>query len=422
MTELHPDQIIQALNRKKTGPLVLLESQLRGHPGSKNSLLAAMPVTELIAYGDQIIIRNGSKEQQITGNPWEYLDQLQNESDDWLFGYLGYDLKNHLEALGSENKDLTGSPDLYMMIPGLVIEWSLDKMMVLKGNLPSVDVDTLQSNPSVLRNLKPLNNCDEYIKTIEKAQDLITEGEFYEINLTHPMQAGFDGDPYQLYRAMREKGPVPFGAYIQCEDITICSASPERFIKKSGSRVFSQPIKGTSPRSNDPAQDMKHKEELYSEKNRAENLMIVDLVRHDLSAIALPGTVKVPELYEIHSFDTVHQLISTIEAEADARYRSVEIIKACFPPGSMTGAPKIRVMKAIDELETYKRGVYSGAIGYIRPDGDFDFNVVIRSAIIRDNNLIYPVGGAITGDSDPAAEWEETMVKTRALIEASLEK
>jgi para-aminobenzoate synthetase component 1 len=374
-----------------------------------------MPVTELIAYGDQIIIRNGSKEQHITGNPWEYLDRLQSESGDWLFGYLGYDLKNHLEALRSENEDLTGSPDLYMMVPGLVIEWSLDKMMVLKGKLPAMDVETPDSKNSDLHDLKPLGSRDEYIQTIQKAQEMITEGEFYEINLTHPMQARFTGKPHHLYRAMREKGPVPFGAYIQCENITICSASPERFLKKSGGRVFSQPIKGTSPRSNDPAQDMKHKEELYSEKNRAENLMIVDLVRHDLSAIALPGTVKVPELYEIHSFDTVHQLISTIEAEADARYRSVEIIKACFPPGSMTGAPKIRVMKAIDELETYKRGVYSGAIGYIRPDGDFDFNVVIRSAIIRDNNLIYPVGGAITGDSDPQAEWEETMIKTRAL-------
>jgi para-aminobenzoate synthetase component 1 len=416
MSEFHPDQIIQALNREKTDPLVLLESQLKGHPGSKNSLLAAMPVTELIAYGDEIIIRNGSKEQRFTGNAWEYLDRLQRESGDWLFGYLGYDLKNHLEKLSSENKDFSGSPDLYMMVPALVIEWSMGKMMVLKGKLPPVDQNPVKASNSALHDLHPLCNRDEYIKTIEKAQAMITEGEFYEINLTHPMLARFEGDPFHLYRAMREKGPVPFGAYIQCENLTVCSASPERFLKKSGNRVFSQPIKGTSPRSSDPAEDMKHKEELYSEKNRAENLMIVDLVRHDLSAIALPGTVKVPELYEIHSFDTVHQLISTIEAEADARYRSVEIIQSCFPPGSMTGAPKIRVMKTIDELETYRRGVYSGAIGYIRPDGDFDFNVVIRSAIIRDGNLIYPVGGAITGDSDPSEEWEETMVKTRALV------
>jgi len=218
-----------------------------------------------------------------------------------------------------------------------------------------------------------------------------------------------------MYKKMREINPVPFGAFIKTKDFQVCCSSPERFIKKSGRKVISEPIKGTSPRSDEKITDLKYREELLNEKNKAENLMIVDLVRHDLSLIAETGSVKVSKLFDVQSFGTVHQLISTIEAMALKDVHPVDVIKACFPMGSMTGAPKIEVMKTIEDLEIYCRGIYSGAIGYFTPEGDFDFNVVIRSAIVKDGMVIYPVGGAITGDSNPEEEWEETHVKARVL-------
>jgi len=196
----------------------------------------------------------------------------------------------------------------------------------------------------------------------------------------------------------------------------IVSLSPERFLRTEGGEVETKPIKGTRRRGTTAAEDLALREELAaSEKDRAENLMIVDLVRHDLSYVCKPGSIEVSKLFEIQTFGTVHQLISRIEGTISDDQRPVGIVRACFPMGSMTGAPKIRVMKRIEQLEVYRRGIYSGAIGYFTPDGDFDFNVVIRSAIISDDKLIYPVGGAITGDSDPEEEWNETGIKSRVL-------
>jgi para-aminobenzoate synthetase component 1 len=201
------------------------------------------------------------------------------------------------------------------------------------------------------------------------------------------------------------------------DEISVCCLSPERFLGRNGKRVFSQPIKGTMQRGNTQEEDAALKEALRSSaKDRAENLMIVDLVRNDLGRIAKKGTVHVHDLFEIQSFGTVHQMISTVEAETEIG-NPIDIIQACYPMGSMTGAPKISAMKSIEELENYRRGIYSGAIGYIKPDGDFDFNVVIRTAIIRNEALYYSVGGAVTGDSDPLSEWEETLVKARALTQ-----
>jgi len=256
---------------------------------------------------------------------------------------------------------------------------------------------------------------DQYLECIKEAKRKISEGDYYELNLSHQLFARFEGDPYALYQKMREVGPVPFGAYMQKENLSVCSMSPERFLAKQGSRVYSQPIKGTIHRGVNETDDRKLREGLReSLKDRAENLMIVDLVRNDLSRIARKGSVEVSELFQIQTFGTVHQMVSTVEAEAETE-NPIEIIKACYPMGSMTGAPKISAMKSIEELENYRRGIYSGAIGYLDPKGDFDFNVVIRTAIISGSNLFYSVGGAITGDSDPEQEWEETLVKARAL-------
>ncbi|MGM0739107.1 MAG: aminodeoxychorismate synthase component I, partial [Bacteroidota bacterium] len=287
---------------------------------------------------------------------------------------------------------------------------------------PTHEPDSTRSKSgqySKARITSPLTSVDgweRYHRNAEKVKEYIARGDTYEVNLTHQLQAGFEGDSLDQFYAMRDAGPVPFAAWMSHEGIEVCCASPERFLERDGNRIRSQPIKGTSPRGADPEQDRKIVNDiLKKEKNRAENVMIVDLVRHDMGRVARTGSVKTEALLEVQTFSTVHQLVSTITAEVTPNTPSVDIIMSCFPMGSMTGAPKIRTMEIIDELESYRRGLYSGAIGYFKPNDDFDFNVVIRTAIIKGKKLYYPVGGAITADSDAAEEWEESWLKARAL-------
>ncbi len=383
------------------GDVVLLESQKSDHPESKKTYLAANPKAWIKAWGNDIEIFEDGKTHIRSGDIWSALAEFRERNRGWLFGYLGYDLKNSLETLSSNNKRLTESPDMYFMVPGDVKE--------------VFDGDALNSVEELDFYLVEKERVakEEYLSKIIAAQSRIKEGDFYEVNLSHALQFHFSGNPAELYQAMKSNGPVPFGAFIRFDDLSICSSSPERFLSRRGNTVISQPIKGTLSRNG--AGDEEKSLLLHSEKNRAENLMIVDLVRNDLSRIAEKDSVKVSNLFEIQSFETVHQMVSTVECTVSSQIDSIEIIKACFPMGSMTGAPKISAMSGIEELEDYKRGIYSGAIGYIKPDGDFDFNVVIRTAIIQKNVLVFPVGGAITSDSDPEEEWEETLVKARAL-------
>jgi para-aminobenzoate synthetase component 1 len=293
------------------------------------------------------------------------------------------------------------------------------KGKLLMGDFPEPrEINSVEINQAFnLQNLHPQVSKSDYLAHIAEAQYRIREGDFYEINLSHQLKGGFSGSSLTLYKQMKETAPVPFGAFFQNDDVTVCCQSPERFLRKEGDLIYSQPIKGTSPRGRNQDEDFLLKEKLLtSQKEQAENLMIVDLVRNDLSRIARPASVKVPKLFEIETFGTVHQMVSTVTAEA-AEKDPVAILKACFPMGSMTGAPKISAMQAIEELEDHRRGIYSGAIGYITPGDDFDFNVVIRTAIIKNNQLFYLVGGAITADSKPEDEWNETLVKARALTD-----
>lgn len=406
---------------ERSGPVILLESQSPAHPAANKTFLAAFPESELIVRDDSLVERrpDGSRKQR-QGDPWEALKQFHSRTDGWLFGYLGYDLKNRIEHLSSNNRDPLGAPDLYIMNPGLIIECSREGLSVIKGTLSGVRSFTKgrSGNGYSIRDFMPRISELQYCDKIREAQQRIFEGDFYEINLSHQMAGVFEGEALAIYRAMKRAGPVPFGAYLSFDRWKVCSASPERFLAKEGARVFSQPIKGTVHRGKDPSEDIRLRNWLRnSEKNRAENLMIVDLVRNDLGRIARKGTVKTSDMFEIQSFGTVHQMVSTVAAEA-GDHHPVDIIKACFPMGSMTGAPKISAMRAIEDLEDYRRGIYSGAIGYLTPEGDFDFNVVIRTAVIKGSQLYYSVGGAITSDSDPRSEWEETLVKARALADA----
>ncbi len=403
----------QIASLRAFGEVILLESQKKDHPASQRSFIAGKPKAWIKAKGTQIeCLRNGEVEI-FDRNPFVALQEFYASEKDWIFGYLGYDLKNHIEALSSNNEEVIEAADLFFMVPEVLIEVNeTGDMEYLRGEPTSIDKNWYPSDVK----LESKNQIKKrsYLKKIYQAKKRIREGEFYEINISHPIQYQFKGDSLDLYNKMEGIGAVPFAAYVYMDEVQICCASPERFIQKRGDKIISQPIKGTIQRKgNDTIADLQRF--MNSEKERAENLMIVDLVRNDFSRVAQKGSVKVSKLFEIQTFETVHQMVSTVEAKVDAGVDVFSIIQACFPMGSMTGAPKIASMKAIEELEDYKRGIYSGAIGYIKPDGDFDFNVVIRTALVQGEKLVYPVGGAITSDSDPELEWEETLIKARAL-------
>lgn len=408
-------QLIDML--RASGPVILLESQSETHPASQKSYLAGAPSALIKTKGCHIEITRHGKTEKMEGNPWEALKAFR-KPECWMFGYLSYDLKNHIEKLDSANPDLLGAPDMFFMIPEFVYEFSQNG----EGKLISGEMPLLESSFSIHEgfSLRPKNRMakERYIHIIEEIKKDIYNGEYYELNFTHPLEFYFEGDALSLYKKMKEVNPVPFAVYFRDGNLSICSSSPERFLAKRGNRVWSQPIKGTAAHIHG---DRAEKQNLQaSEKDRAENLMIVDLVRNDLNRFAIKNSVQVRDLFEIQSFETVHQMVSTVECQVDTNTDIIDMIKACFPMGSMTGAPKIAAMQAIEHYENYTRGIYSGAMGYITPGQDFDFNVMIRTAIIRENKLVYPVGGAITSDSEPEAEWEESLLKARNITTLSV--
>lgn len=406
-------QLIRRL--RKHGMVILLESQMKDHPASSKSYLAAKPEAWIKSRGKTIELYDSDGHSTYEGNPWDALEAFRKKHQDWLFGYFGYDLKNHIEELESKNKDLMGTPDMFFMVPGVLLEIDADQHInQLKGK-PLSGVSEPGNGRPVNVQLVSRISKNEYLDLIEQAKNDIYEGDYYEINLSHPLQFNFEGDPLSLYESMKVTGPVPFGGYFEMDELAICCSSPERFLARSGNRVWSQPIKGTASREKKGEAETELIKLRDSEKERAENLMIVDLVRNDLGRVAITNSVRVSNLFEIQSFETVHQMVSTVECNVEDAVESVEILKACFPMGSMTGAPKISAMKAIEKYEHYRRGIYSGALGYFDPNGNFDFNVVIRSAIIQKDKLVYPVGGAITSDSDAESEWEETLLKAKAI-------
>lgn len=394
-------------------PCVWLDSQLQEHPSSQKSILF-VDFESILSFDKgigQISDSTGRIIRSVeSANPWKLLTEFRDQYPGYIVGYLGYDLKNYSEELQSSNPDPVQMPEMWFGAPRVVYMQDINP----GDKLIHKEYHDEFSQPDI--SLKSLISATDYINAVHQAQKAIYEGDIYEVNLSHQLHAEFSGSPLDLFEYMFERGPVPYAAYLQTGNFQVCCASPERFLRKSGRILTSDPIKGTRARGESPEADIKIVEELRSsEKDRAENLMIVDLVRHDMSQIAVPGSVKVPDLFEIQTFGTVHQMVSRVESELQSDVSPEAALAACFPMGSMTGAPKIRAMEYIENLETYKRGLYSGAIGFFDPEGDFNFNVVIRSAIIKGQELWYSAGGAITSDSDPQKEWEETLVKIRAL-------
>ncbi len=342
-----------------------------------------------------------------TEEPFRFLKQLPKKN---LYGFLSYDLKNHIENLQSNHVNrVKFSP----------LSFFQAEKETLFTDLSDLSNTSAEGLPKI--EFKARVSKEEYISKIKQIQALITEGDVYEMNFCVEFYAENVGiDPLVAFKKLVQISPTPFSCLVKENDKWLICASPERFLKNTNGKLQSEPIKGTARRSSEIHEDIRMRDELYnSEKERAENLMIVDLVRNDLAKVCQAGSVHVDELFGIYSFKQVHQMISTVSGQLKENTSTAAILKATFPMGSMTGAPKIRAMQLIETLENTRRGIFSGSVGYITENGDFDFNVVIRSLMYNqtDKYLSYQVGSAITIDSDPEKEYEECLLKAKAILQ-----
>lgn len=353
------------------------------------------------------------------------LIQLQNgtNAQKWMFGALGYDLKNEFEDLTSTNTPIIQTPDLLFFEPMTLLLLDKNGVIELQGEPLEESFwqpPQLPNHHKLSSNQNPLEK-HAYLQKIKTIHELIRSGDVYELNYCVPHTHNFEAFSATRFQIdLIQKSSVPMASYLKTNHLYLCGASMERYLHKKGTRLISQPIKGTIRKGATVREDKLLIKELQtSEKDRAENVMIVDLVRNDLNRICQRGTVRVAELFGIYSYLQVHQMISTVEGKVNPDVSLTDILRATFPMGSMTGAPKIAATRHIDTLENFKRGWYSGAVGYITPTGDFDFNVVIRSVIcdMKKKQLNYNAGGAITIDSVPEQEWSEVQLKVKAIKE-----
>ena len=350
---------------------------------------------------------------------------LQTPTEALRCGFLTYDLKNEIEALTSANYDALRWPALHFFEAEQWLHWRADGTLELHGGaelLGEILAADFGDEPTeTVPPLHPRLPRSEYLAAVEGIRTDIFNGEVYELNLCQEFYAEQVAlAPVATFLRLLETSPTPFAGFYKHADNYLLCASPERFIQGTGSRILSQPIKGTISRGTDAAADATQRQRLLDdEKERAENLMIVDLVRNDLARVAQTGTVAVPQLFGLYPFRHVWQMISTVEAQLRPAVNLTEILRATFPMGSMTGAPKIRAMQLIEQYERSRRGLYSGSIGYVWPNGDFDFNVVIRSLLYRADTgyLSFQVGSAITYDSVAEREYEECLLKAKGLLE-----
>ena len=363
-------------------------------------------------------------------NAFEDLKQYQQQTKDWLFGYLSYDLKNDFDQLHSNNFDGLHFPDLFFFQP--------KKLFLLKGNQLEVqylrlcddeielDFEAILKNKLItnrysLITIQQRISKENYIAKVSKMLEHIHRGDIYEANFCMEFYAeNATIEPIEIYQKLNAISKSPFAIFFKNNEQYLLCASPERYLRKEKNKVISQPIKGTAKRFSDETLDNNSKIALeQNPKERSENIMIVDLVRNDLSHTAIKGTVEVEELCGIYTFEQVHQMISTVVSTVENTTSPVEILRTTFPMGSMTGAPKISAMKIIEEIEETKRGLYSGAVGYFTPANDFDFNVVIRSILYNAtaNYVSFSVGSAITSQSNSEQEYEECLLKAKAMFQ-----
>lgn len=379
---------------------------------------------------DQKLYRNGEVKE---GNPWDALKKelggLNGESShpEWI-GYFGYEMGCAADVDCEMHYTPAKTPDLLLKRYSLLIAFDHqtgEEELVVRRELSQEEKQILDAAFSAkeqkesitqLRS-KECESKDSYLQKIVQIQEKIREGDVYQVNLSQQMVFCGEHDPFSLFCALHKKNPAPFSAYIQNKEFSIISSSPERLLEKRGDTLEARPIKGTMPRGKDKKEDREQKEKLSSsEKEKAELLMITDLMRNDLGRVSVPGSVEVLELFRLESYTNVHHLHSVVKAKSDKDKHPVEILRACFPGGSISGCPKLSAMQFITEMEERPRGVYTGSIGYFSPNGDFDFNIAIRTLISSGDEIEVQLGGAIVIDSNPELEWEETFHKGETLL------
>ena len=432
------------------------------HPKiGRYSFMGKDPYMTFKSRKDKITIIKEGNISHIEGKPIDILDDILNEYkclpidasyppfQNGAVGYLAYDFGWHIETLPNKAENDIDLPESYFSFYDCVLAYDHleEKCYLFSSGLPlkgmeaekkaknrleevSTQLYAFIKNPTkIIRDssarenqaseLKSHFTKKEYCKAVQKAKDYIAAGDIYQVNMTQRFETKSLVPPWELYCRLRKINPAPFAAYLELGEGIIISASPERFIKTDGDYIETRPIKGTRPRKDNAEFNEKMKNELLnSEKDKAELVMIVDLERNDLGRICEFGTVKVEELFRLETYATVFHLVSTIVGKIKPDHGFKEVIKATFPGGSITGAPKIRAMEIIEELEPVKRGIYTGSIGYLNLSGNLDLNIVIRTIIIKGDKTYFQVGGGIVADSVPEEEYQETLDKAKALMMA----
>ena len=355
---------------------------------------------------------------------WGGLHDFRSRYSDWMFGWISYDAKSSIEQIERHTNQFQAPPEILWVVPKHLMEIRGEKIIIHKGN-PEIHWKKWQTMQS--ESWSPIEctadvSEEEYLQDVRAIQHHIQRGDIYEVNYCMRFSAHAPGlSPPTLFKRLSMLVKAPMMGYVSWKGTHVICGSPERFLAKQGDFISAHPIKGTARRSSDPAADVQIAKALRaSKKERAENTMIVDLMRNDLSRFAKRGSVRVPEWCEVHTFPTVHHLISKITCEVDQSTAWVDMLRYTFPMGSMTGAPKVSAMNIIQRYERQPRAIYSGTLGYLTPDGDFDMNVIIRSVIYQElsGQLTIGVGGAITDLSDPEAEYQECQLKVAAIMKA----
>ncbi|MBY6185341.1 aminodeoxychorismate synthase component I [Marinobacter hydrocarbonoclasticus] len=414
------------------------------HQDARFDILVADPVATLITRGNTTEVRQGNSVSQHQDDPFEVLEITQNAvlgptltgPDDLPFiggalGHFSYDLGRRFERLPVEAEDDIGLPEMAVGLYdwALLIEQASQRVeLVVLGDeaqwlerqqwlVEALSHRSRQSSFALKGDWQHQLTPAQYQQRFEKVQAYLASGDCYQINLTQRFSADYGGDEWQAYKRLRSQNGAPFSAFIRLPDAVLLSVSPERFLLVNNKQVQTKPIKGTRPRYPDPAQDAQSALELQqASKDRAENLMIVDLLRNDLGRIAAPGSVRVPSLFAIESFPAVHHLVSTVTATLADNAGPLDLLRSAFPGGSITGAPKIRAMEIIEELEPHRRSLYCGSIGYLSQHGRMDTSITIRSLVAKDGRLHCWAGGGIVADSEWGSEYQESFDKVSRIL------
>lgn len=426
---------------------VLLDSALVRPRLGRYSYVTADPFLIVSSKGRQVqIVRHGESEQ-ILGDPFDVLKRLLTDYlakykpdgppfQGGAIGYFGYELGHHVESLASNAVDDLDLPDLNVGFYDWVIAFDhlTGESWVLTTELspnyrshwiqerlrqPQPFASSQNGYPNRPTSLKSNFTKPAYMDAVRRVKQYIVDGDVYQANISQRFEAEIDGNAWSLYQRLRETSQAPYGSYLQFPEVTILSSSPEQFLRLDNRLVETRPMKGTRPRGGTAADDSLLNEELAtSEKDRAENIMIVDLLRNDLGKVCIPGSIEVPELFTVEEYSNVHQMVSSVTGRLRLEHDAIDLLKACFPGGSVTGAPKIRAMEIINEIEPVQRSVYCGAIGYIGFNGSMQTSIPIRTMLMKEHKVYFQVGAGIVSDSDPEAEYQETLDKARGAFEA----